>query len=73
MGDHIMEAIAPVLALGTLGVVIMEAIAPVSPSARLAYASIREVEKRRGSDAPKSSLSRDGVAERVAAGTFNPR
>lgn len=57
-----MEAIAPVLALGTLGVVLA-----------FAYASIREVEKRRGSDAPKSSLSRDGVAERVAAGSFNPR
>lgn len=57
-----MEAIAPVLALGTLGFVLA-----------FAYASIREMEKRRQSNAPKSALSRDGVAERIAAGTYNPR
>jgi hypothetical protein len=52
----IMETIAPVLALGTLGFV-----------AAFAYVSAREMDKRRQSGAPKSSLSRDGMAERIAA------
>lgn len=31
------------------------------------YLNARAMEKRRGSDAPKSSLSRDGIEERRAA------
>lgn len=31
-----------------------------------AYLNIRAIEKLRNSDAPKSSLSKDGIAERLA-------
>ena len=31
------------------------------------YLNARATEKRRGSNAPKSSLSRDGIEERIAA------
>mgnify|MGYP000338269185 CR=1 FL=1 len=37
------------------------------------YISMRETEKRRRSGAPKSALSRDGIAERLAAGTYQRR
>ncbi|MEM1388045.1 MAG: hypothetical protein AAF748_11900 [Pseudomonadota bacterium] len=46
------------LTFGTLGFVLI-----------FAYLSIRGLEKLRDSDAPKSSLSRDGIAERMAAAT----
>lgn len=45
-----------ILTFGTLGFVVA-----------FAYMSIRAIEKLREEDAPKSSLSRDGAAERLAA------
>jgi hypothetical protein len=45
-----------ILALGTLGSVMA-----------FAYLSVRSVEKLKDSDAPKSSLSRDGAAQRLRA------
>ena len=50
-----------ILTFGTLGFV-----------AAFAYISTRVAEKRRG-EAPKSSLSRDGIRERINAGTFYQR
>ena len=47
-----------ILALGTLGFV-----------AAFAYLSVRSIEKLRDSDAPKSSLSRDGIEQRLRKGT----
>lgn len=44
-----------ILTFGTLGFVLA-----------FAYVSIRAIEKHRASDAPKSSLSRDGIEERLA-------
>lgn len=44
-----------ILTFGTLGFVLA-----------FAYVSIRAIEKHRNSGAPKSSLSRDGMAERLA-------
>ncbi len=35
------------------------------------YLSVRATEKLRNSDAPKSSLSRDGIEERLAAAAAN--
>ncbi len=45
-----------ILTFGTLGFVVA-----------FAYISIRAMQKLREEDAPKSSLSRDGIAERLAA------
>lgn len=50
-----METLLPVLTFGTLGFVIA-----------FGYISKRALEKHRESDAPKSALSRDGAAERMA-------
>jgi len=50
-----METLVGVLAFGTLGFV-----------AVFAYLSARATEKLRDSGAPKSALSRDGIAERMA-------
>jgi len=44
-----------ILTFGTLGFVLA-----------FAYASIRAIEKHKASDAPKSALSRDGIAERMS-------
>ena len=44
-----------ILTFGTLGFVLASA-----------YVSIRALEKHKASGAPKSSLSRDGIAERLA-------
>jgi hypothetical protein len=44
-----------ILTFGTLGFVLA-----------FAYVSIRALEKHKASGAPKSSLSRDGIAERLA-------
>jgi hypothetical protein len=44
-----------ILTFGTLGFVLA-----------FAYASIRAIEKHKASGAPKSSLSRDGIAERLS-------
>ena len=44
-----------ILTFGTLGFVLA-----------FAYVSIRAIEKHRNSGAPKSSLSRDGMVERLA-------
>ena len=44
-----------ILTFGTLGFVLA-----------FAYVSIRAIEKHKESGAPKSSLSRDGIAERLA-------
>ena len=49
-----METLVGILAFGTLGFVVA-----------FAYMSVRAMEKLRDSDAPKSSLSRDGIAERM--------
>lgn len=57
-----MDAALGFLTFGTIGFM-----------AAFAYISMREMEKRRKSGAPKSALSRDGIAERIAAGTHNPR
>lgn len=43
-----------ILTFGTLGFVLA-----------FAYVSIRAIEKHKASGAPKSSLSRDGIAERL--------
>lgn len=51
-----METLVGVLAFGTLGFVTL-----------FAYLSVRATEKLRDSDAPKSALSRDGIAERLSA------
>ena len=45
-----------ILAIGTLGSVLA-----------FAYISIRAMEKLRESDAPRSSLSRDGIEQRLRA------
>jgi hypothetical protein len=50
-----MSEIVAVLSLGTLGAVLA-----------FAYASVRAMEKSRGEGMPKSTLSRDGAAERLA-------
>lgn len=50
-----METLVGVLAFGTLGFVVI-----------FAYLSVRATEKLRDSNAPKSALSRDGIAERMA-------
>ncbi|MEM6340822.1 MAG: hypothetical protein AAF729_06715 [Pseudomonadota bacterium] len=47
-----------ILTFGTLGFAVA-----------FGYVSARATEKLRKSDAPKSSLSRDGMAERLAADT----
>lgn len=52
-----MGELVAILSLGTLGAVLA-----------FAYASIRATEKLRAKGGPKSSLSRDGIAERMAAG-----
>lgn len=51
-----------ILNLGTLGAVLA-----------FAHASIRAIEKSREGDTPKSHLSRDGIAERVAAPVYDRR
>lgn len=51
-----MEALVGVLSFGTIGFV-----------AVFAYLGARATEKMRDSDTPKSSLSRDGISERLAA------
>lgn len=51
-----MSEIAIVLSLGTMGAVLA-----------FAYASMRAMEKGRDESTPKSSLSADGAAERIAA------
>ncbi|MEL6643813.1 MAG: hypothetical protein AAFQ79_07755 [Pseudomonadota bacterium] len=56
-----MEYLIGTLMLGKIGFVLA-----------FAYLSIRGLEKLRGSDAPKSSLSRDGAEERMQAATANP-
>jgi len=45
-----------ILAIGTLGSVMA-----------FSYLSIRSLEKLKGSDAPKSALSKDGAAQRLRA------
>ena len=45
-----------ILALGTLGSFVA-----------FGYLSVRAVEKLRASDTPKSSLSRDGIEQRIRA------
>jgi hypothetical protein len=50
-----MSEIVMVLSLGTLGAVLA-----------FAYASMRATEKLRAQKGPKSTLSRDGAAERLA-------
>jgi hypothetical protein len=50
-----MSETVAVLSLGTLGAVVA-----------FAYASVRAMEKSRGAGLPKSTLSRDGAAERLA-------
>ncbi|MEO0752435.1 MAG: hypothetical protein AAFY25_11600 [Pseudomonadota bacterium] len=51
-----METLVGVLAFGTLGFVVV-----------FAYLGVRSMEKLKESDAPKSSLSADGIRERLAA------
>ncbi|MEL7011972.1 MAG: hypothetical protein AAFO72_01700 [Pseudomonadota bacterium] len=51
-----METLVGVLSFGTLGFVVIAA-----------YLGARSMEKMRESDTPKSSLSRDGILERLAA------
>jgi hypothetical protein len=51
-----MSEIVAVLSLGTLGAVLA-----------FAYASVRAMEKGRAEGMPKSTLSRDGAEERLAA------
>ena len=51
-----METLVGVLSFGTLGFVVV-----------FAYLGVRAMEKMRESDTPKSSLSRDGIKERLAA------
>lgn len=55
-----MGELVVLLSLGTIGFV-----------AAFAYISARTMEKRLEEDHPKSSLSRDGIAERMAAGTYD--
>lgn len=55
-----METLVGVLAFGTLGFVVV-----------FAYLGARSMEKMRESGAPKSALSADGIAERLAANTEN--
>lgn len=50
-----MSEIVAVLSLGTIGAVVV-----------FAYASVRAMEKARAEGMPKSTLSRDGAAERLA-------
>ena len=56
-----MEIGLGILTFGTLGFV-----------GAFAYISARVTEKRRHMNLPKSSLSRDGIEERIAAGTHHP-
>lgn len=51
-----------ILTFGTLGF-----------GAAFAYISARATEKRRQMKLPKSALSRDGIQERIAAGTYHAR
>lgn len=53
-----METVVGVLMFGTFGFVL-----------GFAYLSIRGLQKLKDSDAPKSSLSRDGIEERLAQTT----
>jgi len=56
-----MEDLVGVLIFGKLGFILV-----------FAYLSIRGVEKLKKSEAPKSALSRDGVAERLRAAVPAP-
>jgi len=51
-----------ILTFGTLGFVLA-----------FAYIGARTAEKRRKMDLPKSSLSRDGIEERIKAGVYAQR
>jgi len=51
-----MQTLVGILAFGTLGFGLV-----------FSYLSIRAMEKLRDSDEPKSSLSRDGIEERIRA------
>ncbi|MEM8581946.1 MAG: hypothetical protein AAGF50_12190 [Pseudomonadota bacterium] len=63
-----MEALAAESVQGLVGVLMFGKIGFILV---FAYLGIRGMEKLKKSDAPKSSLSRDGIAERMAAGTRN--
>lgn len=57
-----MEDIVAVLSLGTIGFVLA-----------IAYVGMRTAEKGRDASTPKSSLSRDGIEERIASGVYSER
>lgn len=57
-----METLVGILALGKIGFVIA-----------FSYLSIRAIEKLRDSDQPKSSLSRDGIEQRMRAAAHKQR